>query len=480
MSFATTTRYVPLSCLFWFAIGLTLAGIWTNVVGYSANLLPVDPAIGTNTYNRDAFLFGRLFIAIVFIIAARQIQRFHTAILSTMAVLMSCATGAFIISYHQLLFNPEIFSYVGIFISSCGYALMVWGFYAFLAKNICTDQIVICIAISLVCETVFSIVISLLAPMQVQILLVIFAPILVAVSYFVGTYSFRGTLQQYVSAIPLVGFNKYTQLGMMLLFTGSLVFVRALSNIGIWGTKRNNFTGMEELSLAELIVTCIILLVLTYLVFILPRKKFSLQFRCTIGLAVILAGLQILAVSNDYQFLSAFDTTTTAIEIFAHLVRWMVIVECIRMLNMPDYRISGISNVLYASLSLLWSHLIVNLEFATSIFVMIVIYVILLAVLALFARNTLSKNAALSQKTQSRETAVAKFAASYGLSPREIRILILLLDGNKRAQIEHETQLSEGTVKTHISNIYKKMDIHSKRELFLLYQKNINININSE
>ncbi|MDR2587068.1 MAG: helix-turn-helix transcriptional regulator, partial [Coriobacteriales bacterium] len=68
------------------------------------------------------------------------------------------------------------------------------------------------------------------------------------------------------------------------------------------------------------------------------------------------------------------------------------------------------------------------------------------------------------------DSALAVFASHWDLSPRESEIFALLIAGLKRAEIEAECGLSQGTVKTHISNIYRKLDVHSKMEMRQLYE----------
>ena len=53
------------------------------------------------------------------------------------------------------------------------------------------------------------------------------------------------------------------------------------------------------------------------------------------------------------------------------------------------------------------------------------------------------------------------------LTAREEEIFILLAKGLTRASICGELTLSKETVKTHIRNIYRKMDIHSQQEVFV-------------
>lgn len=56
-------------------------------------------------------------------------------------------------------------------------------------------------------------------------------------------------------------------------------------------------------------------------------------------------------------------------------------------------------------------------------------------------------------------------AKDYGLSAREGEVLALLVKGDTRQDMCKSLQLSEGTIKTHLTHIYSKLDIHSRSEL---------------
>lgn len=63
--------------------------------------------------------------------------------------------------------------------------------------------------------------------------------------------------------------------------------------------------------------------------------------------------------------------------------------------------------------------------------------------------------------------ALAKF---YQLSPREREVLPYLVRGRNAKHISEELVISEYTAKTHIYNIYKKLDVHSRDDLLNLYE----------
>lgn len=62
-------------------------------------------------------------------------------------------------------------------------------------------------------------------------------------------------------------------------------------------------------------------------------------------------------------------------------------------------------------------------------------------------------------------------AARYGLSEREVEILLLLLEKRSAPYIADQLFISGNTVKTHIRRIYEKTSVHSREELIDLFQK---------
>lgn len=63
------------------------------------------------------------------------------------------------------------------------------------------------------------------------------------------------------------------------------------------------------------------------------------------------------------------------------------------------------------------------------------------------------------------------FGAQYNLSPREQEILDYLLRGRSLRSIATETYLSYNTVKTHVSHIYRKANVHTRDELIDRFDK---------
>lgn len=60
-------------------------------------------------------------------------------------------------------------------------------------------------------------------------------------------------------------------------------------------------------------------------------------------------------------------------------------------------------------------------------------------------------------------------ALQFGLTLREEEILSALAERKHNPEIAKELFISEQTVKTHVRNLYRKLDIHSRDELFSLF-----------
>lgn len=60
----------------------------------------------------------------------------------------------------------------------------------------------------------------------------------------------------------------------------------------------------------------------------------------------------------------------------------------------------------------------------------------------------------------------AKAAKAYSLTRREEEVLGLLLEGQRYAEIEQQLCLSHSTVKSHVRNLYRKMEVNRRESLF--------------
>ena len=65
-------------------------------------------------------------------------------------------------------------------------------------------------------------------------------------------------------------------------------------------------------------------------------------------------------------------------------------------------------------------------------------------------------------------TQCEEIANRYLLSRRETEVMFLLAKGHNAAFIQEKLCISKSTAKTHISHIYRKLDIHNQQELLAM------------
>lgn len=63
-----------------------------------------------------------------------------------------------------------------------------------------------------------------------------------------------------------------------------------------------------------------------------------------------------------------------------------------------------------------------------------------------------------------------RLAAEYGLSKRELDVLLLLARGRSLPYIEEQLFISNSTVRTHTRNIYRKLNVHTRQTLLSLVE----------
>ena len=71
---------------------------------------------------------------------------------------------------------------------------------------------------------------------------------------------------------------------------------------------------------------------------------------------------------------------------------------------------------------------------------------------------------------RSLEQHCACVARDYGLTPRESEVIVLLAYGRTLSIIARDLQIAKGTARTHIENIYRKLDVHKQQELIDLVE----------
>ncbi len=160
---------------------------------------------------------------------------------------------------------------------------------------------------------------------------------------------------------------------------------------------------------------------------------------------------------------------------------WSILGEMLDLYENPA-KVFGIglsANVLGVLVGGLIGNALVNKgsKFTTSMLAFAVVFVTLMILPLLHKQlSTVLKNhiflLTFFEMAPTRQSkSIDEFLKNAGLTQREVEITELLIKGMTYKLIAEELYLSENTIKTHIRNIYCKLDVNNKTELFFLLMK---------
>lgn len=171
---------------------------------------------------------------------------------------------------------------------------------------------------------------------------------------------------------------------------------------------------------------------------------------------------------------------------FIHLVMWGVCTYFIKNLNLPATWVIGVSTCgfmlgqLAGALVSLASTQAGEGFFSSHNLAAMILFITLFASLLMMSSTNLRTGWGLArldfseQAEQETEPAVEGLIAEFMLTERQTSILLLLIRGRNRRIISKELFISEETVKTHIQQIYRKLNVHSRQELIDLIESRRN------
>lgn len=118
--------------------------------------------------------------------------------------------------------------------------------------------------------------------------------------------------------------------------------------------------------------------------------------------------------------------------------------------------------------------------FASEILIIVSITAAFTAMLILIRKGVTQQKAQQLFKAEEAETAAFDMEASlrvriddvvrqYNLGEREKEVLVLLLEGASASEVARKLVIANGTAKSHIRHVYKKLGIHNRSELFGIF-----------
>jgi DNA-binding CsgD family transcriptional regulator len=252
------------------------------------------------------------------------------------------------------------------------------------------------------------------------------------------------------------------------------IFALAVSTMGVmsdFGIRISSpaATVQAPLVFLRLLLSIVIIASLSYL-FLGRKGKRGILVRMQMAFLIVLAGFFIIAM-RGYGVLNTelvYQVIITISGVFIHILFWVAVLLMMQNNLRDGLRIIGIAEALSNGMSSIWFTFLSQLGPISNTVTLIAAYAF--TVLIMIAGRFIhvpSKKPEI-QLEENMSDRIKELSEHYRLSPRESEVFALLAKGFTRNMIEKQLVLSDSTIKTHISHIYEKMDIHTKQDLFKL------------
>lgn len=500
-------------CSFGLALNLT----WCSLEGHSMGFFEALSGMVVSVNPRVFWLVGIGLVALLLLCLPQFIQHNDRFIRIAVPFCAAAGTACFAVSYSQSIVDPMLLATLGLILSGFGHFWFSAHFFLLLARRRPFTVIVTVVVGALLAKTVFLSASSMLFPSGWQVALGIAIPLVNAL-VFEGARIAMGKSVLYESGGSKnpnedSRVRKHTVFGLpvlprrivlmrggqrnliLLIFMSGIMLatVRGLSFWGLWGGD-SSFPIKVVWGLSEFLTVAVCLIAFAYAALV-KTANLSLSIRFQPATIVVVAGLFLVAMQQpgDIPFFGDMQAVVIHVdEACAYLLFWSVMALALDALDMPSFRVLGIGGMTFAVVSLGWVSISGYVGDIDSAFIVLVAYFIIVVAMLYTYRE--SKGYSKLKEAEALQTAqvsvrrseddevnvsddvtgslvesinerCALLAVDYSLTRREAEVFCLLAQGRTRAFIQEELVLSTGTVKTHISHIYAKLDVSDRQGL---------------
>jgi len=382
-----------------------------------------------------------------------------TAHLKTVAVAATISgtlgVGLLVLSYAQSLVAPVILSSAACVFMAASYVAFLAGFLDTVERSLAESQFVAIAALYLLYAFVGTFTISTL-PDRYQVLITALLPILVGVCSFMAVRHPRPVPEKRV----LHGAAERRLIIQVLLIGFSVVAALSFMDAGVWGHLRYG-SSPSDLSIYVAWLAIAVAIPVAWAIFTQCLKKpLSTPYYVPLALIAAIFTVIVFLDSQNIPILSQRKTMFFLyfIGLFSSASLYFAIFSSSRVLRLSLVRMGGLVFCSTWVESFLWSVLLEKPSAPTGALILIGA----LAIIVILAVASSSS----SKPLLSRDDECMRLAGTYGLSERETQILKLLAQGRSVPRIQKELCLAEGTVRTHITHIYRKIGVQSRQEFF--------------
>ncbi|MEG2344251.1 MAG: LuxR C-terminal-related transcriptional regulator [Acidaminococcaceae bacterium] len=484
------------------ALGLAAVGIWSDLLGHYSGFALASTGIQSIANARLFFLIG-FTVAAVVSIGIPRLSKFQTLLLQALLPVLGCVgTVLFGLAYGQDIVSSDVLAIIGLLFCGASYYGMATIFFCELAKVQCFSTAVWAVAAGLFLKTLLGGMVGLHVSSDVQFVLAIVLPLLA-----LGCLKLIRKLSDARYLLYYQSHGEATKAGvrnLLYFFIAASVIVAALrgfSHLGLWG---EGYLGSSVVSFAGYIIVGLSLAALTYGALVRNSSKQMLQ-RYQPAFLVLIGGFLVYVAQNQLPGVESWETLLSGVfvatELFGHLLLRAVVFTAIRTTTVPGWRFQGMSDAAYGVTSIVWALLLQNAIVSVQLLVMVALFFSMMAAirplskrpseaeipeskLGEFATQNEVKNTdecsltscdALANSWSDVNERMLEFykalSRDFGLSPRETDVFLFLTQGRSRPYICEALFLSDGTVKTHITHIYRKFNVHSRQELLTAIQE---------
>lgn len=494
------------------AAAMMMVVIWADMLGHGLGFEQSASVVAPMGNSRLFFLIGFTAAGAASIVLAKF--RFAEGSLPAKVTLAMAVAGTALygLACAQPLLPCFTAAICGLFLCGAGYYAATLLIYCQLAKVRRLSSAVIAVAMALFLKTVFGSQLTVVLPQGFQIAFACVLP--------VGFFCCLGllgrcdsaALDAYRSRRTLAAHGVYDLLFLLVAVSLMLAALRGTSHLGLWGA---GYSGSPVSSVTGYAVVALALSAFTYLTLVRNSNN-QMLVRFQPAFLVLAAGFVLYVLQDSFlgapESAQLFEWLYLTVELFGHLLSGTLIITAIRTTDSAPWRFQGVSDTAFGLVAIPWIFLAQNPAFDIRPLMVVAIFLVMVAAIRPMSTRPLEierfldvsgegsasmparsepsevtdpdmsvvapsvvKGAASSGVTLERRLAAChgEIARSHGLSVRETDVFMLLAQGRSRPYICEVLYLSDGTVKTHISHIYRKFGVHARQELLDAVQEEV-------
>lgn len=474
-------------------LGLACNFVWCTLEGHAVGFLTSAHSFYATVNCRIFFQIGLFITALVMFFAPRMLKRHDRVLAWVIPLLSAVATVAYARPGTEGPLTPDLPSVIGLTVSGIGYCWLVARFYLMISQR---RGFASCVMATILCLIFKELALSFLftIPSAAQIVIASVMPICMCALCALAARMPVAEKPAGPKHLPQGKATKQDTLLYACVLALILSTLRGFSNLGMWGSEFPGVVGPGTSLLAAVLYA--VALVVFGLFAVLVPSTWPTPARFRPATLVLLAGLFLITLRSYLGDEAVPYELLQVEELLSHLAFWSAVAALLQGETEPTLHTTALPIAVYSGASALLVMLMSRTAALSFVFVIIVAYMVFAAVTSRGLRgpgttwqtealSTAGTGTGMETATDGQQpaatatdeaapedalnTAVSltcdRLIEEYRLSPREAQILPMVIEGRSRAYISEQLNLSDSTVKTHISHIYGKCSVTGRQGL---------------